>query len=154
MYKYLLGLFCLYSVNSLAPKKFPNGKIIKFNANRMDPANDLYLSNYSENEEGSSFSLYYKGSHWSDVSLDLIGFFNARNAAIAALSAGMFYDSKQPTKLNIECLSSFKGVTRRQECLFRDPLIGVFEDFAHHPSSLKETIRTVSYTHLRAHETV
>ena len=52
----------------------------------------------------------------------------------------MFYNPKQPTKLNIECLSSFKGVTRRQECLYRDPLIGVFEDFAHHPSSLKKTL--------------
>ena len=41
MYKYLLGLFCLYSVNSLAPKKFPNGKIIKFNANRIEPSKDL-----------------------------------------------------------------------------------------------------------------
>ena len=113
----------------------------------IDPSNDLYLSNYSENEGGSSFSLYYKGSYWSDVSLDLIGFFNARNAAIAALSAGMFYDSKQPTKLNIECLSSFKGVTRRQECLYRDPLIGIFEDFAHHPSSLKKIIRTFKNSH-------
>ena len=41
MYKYLLGLFCLYSVNSLSPKKFPNGKIIKFYANHKNPCKDL-----------------------------------------------------------------------------------------------------------------
>ena len=113
----------------------------------IEPTNDLYLSNYLENEEGSSFSLYYKGSLWSEVSLDLIGFFNARNAAIAAISAGMFYNPKEPTKLNIECLSTFKGVTRRQECLYRDPLLNVFEDFAHHPSSLKQTVRTFKNSH-------
>ena len=41
MYKYFVGLFCLYSINALSPKKFPNGKIIKFHSNIMTPSKDL-----------------------------------------------------------------------------------------------------------------
>ena len=42
----------------------------------------------------------------------------------------------------IESAATFKGVKRRQQKLFENSLVTVFEDFAHHPTAVKYTIES------------
>lgn len=71
------------------------------------------------------------------IPLRINGFHNALNAVgiFAALnSAGISADRLMPH------FASFEGVSRRQECIWSGGGIQVFEDFAHHPTAVRETI--------------
>ena len=70
----------------------------------------------------------------------LCGLYNARNAAIAALTAGIALNANSPTQMDLTCLKRFQGVKRRQEKLFQNKHYLIFEDFAHHPTAIKETL--------------
>jgi UDP-N-acetylmuramate: L-alanyl-gamma-D-glutamyl-meso-diaminopimelate ligase len=102
--------------------------------------NDLSLSDFEETQSGSRFTLLWKGRHWADVQTALGGFYNARNVAMAAAAAGLALYPKDPTQLDLTSLSTFQGVKRRQEVLYNAPNIRVLEDFAHHPTAVRDTI--------------
>lgn len=104
---------------------------------------DLRIDNYQDLPTGSSFKLYYKNTLWSDVSWPLSGTFNARNAAMASLGAALSIYPQNPTRFNIQSLSCFKGVQRRQDILFEDEDTLIMEDFGHHPTAIRETLRTL-----------
>jgi UDP-N-acetylmuramate: L-alanyl-gamma-D-glutamyl-meso-diaminopimelate ligase len=70
----------------------------------------------------------------------LPGLFNARNAAMAATTAGLALDPANPTSLALGALATVRGVKRRQEVLLRTPRLTVIEDFGHHPTALAETL--------------
>lgn len=108
-----------------------------------DPIADLHILNFKENPSGSSFDLCFKGNFWSKISWSLPGLFNARNAAMAALAAGWALSPKIPTALNLDVLKDFIGVKRRQELRFSSPTLTVIEDFAHHPTAVDVTLRSL-----------
>lgn len=102
----------------------------------MEKGNDLVIDDFKEGTWGSSFKLYFKGQFWTEVEWSLNGLYNARNAAIAALSAGIAINSKNPLSIDLTALKAFEGVKRRQEKLFENNELVVYEDFAHHPSAI------------------
>lgn len=102
--------------------------------------NDAVISDFRETPEGSSFTLSWKGREWGRVRWSLPGLFNARNAAMAAVSAGLLLDANDPTKLKLDALAKFQGVKRRQEVLVDRPDLVVLEDFGHHPTALSLTL--------------
>lgn len=102
--------------------------------------NDLRIVDFEENIDGSTFSLIWRSREWGRVTWKLPGLFNARNAAMAVLAVGLTLNPKDPTRIDLAPLSHFKGVKRRQEILFEDDQVIVFEDFAHHPTALEETL--------------
>lgn len=74
------------------------------------------------------------------VTMPLVGRFNARNAlgALAAASAlGVSIEQTGPT------LARFKGVKRRLEVRGVVNGITVYDDFAHHPTAVRETLEAV-----------
>jgi UDP-N-acetylmuramate: L-alanyl-gamma-D-glutamyl-meso-diaminopimelate ligase len=73
----------------------------------------------------------------------LTGLFNARNAAMAAVSAGRLLDAQDPTKLKLDALNSFQGVQRRQQVLVDRADLTVIEDFGHHPTALDLTLESL-----------
>ncbi len=105
--------------------------------------NDLRIVDFCEGVSGSAFSLVWKGREWGRVCWQLSGLFNARNAAMAALAAGLSVSPEDPTQISLESLGHFKGVKRRQEVLYEDSEVVVIEDFAHHPTALGETLRAL-----------
>lgn len=109
----------------------------------VGPLNDLRIVDFDEGVEGSTFSLVWKGLEWGRISWQLPGLFNARNAAMAALAVGLALNPLDPTQVPLSGLTHFKGVKRRQEILYEDAEIIVIEDFAHHPTALKETLRSL-----------
>ena len=105
--------------------------------------NDLRISGFEEDENGSAFDLEWKGEPWSRVSWSLPGEYNARNAAMAVLVAALVLHPKNPTSLKLSTLKNFQGVKRRQEVLFSDDRLTVVDDFAHHPTALAATLRSL-----------
>jgi UDP-N-acetylmuramate: L-alanyl-gamma-D-glutamyl-meso-diaminopimelate ligase len=105
--------------------------------------NDAVIADFQESPTGSSFTLVWKGKEWGRVKWALPGLFNARNAAMAAVSAGLLLDAQDPTKLKLEALNSFQGVQRRQQVLVDRPDLTVIEDFGHHPTALDLTLESL-----------
>ncbi len=104
--------------------------------------NDVRITNFAENEGGSSFQLRWGGALWAEVKWVQPGLFNARNAAMAACAAGLALHPDNPTQLKLESLVRFRGVKRRQEILVNTPTLKVIEDFGHHPTALVETLQS------------
>ncbi|OHE72817.1 MAG: hypothetical protein A2Y14_05970 [Verrucomicrobia bacterium GWF2_51_19] len=104
---------------------------------------DLQIRHFSENSQGSSFELYWRGQLWTRVSWSMVGLFNVRNAAMAALSAGLSIFPQNPTLLNLSALSQFQGVKKRQEVLFTDDDTVLIEDFGHHPTAIQQTLQSL-----------
>jgi UDP-N-acetylmuramate: L-alanyl-gamma-D-glutamyl-meso-diaminopimelate ligase len=74
--------------------------------------------------------------------IPLVGEFNIRNAAMA-ISAAQFYGvSLEQIR---RALQSFKGIARRQEVRGEVRGIKVIDDFAHHPTALRETLRGLQH---------
>ena len=107
------------------------------------PANDAVISDFQEFPAGSAFTLHWHGQLWGRVTWALPGLFNARNAAMAAVSAGLAINAADPTVLKLTALRTFQGVKRRQQVLLERPDRVVMEDFGHHPTALKLTLESL-----------
>ena len=84
------------------------------------------------------FAAYHDGTHWGDVVTPLAGAFNVRNCLAtigAAVAAGAERDGI------LEGLRTFKSVRRRMEVRGEVNGVVVIDDFAHHPTAVKETIQ-------------
>jgi len=82
------------------------------------------------------------GGNSTKFNASLIGQFNARNIAAAYLAcASLGADEKQlQTAVN-----NFKGLQRRQQVVL-DSEVTLIEDFAHHPTAIKEVIGALKKT--------
>lgn len=105
--------------------------------------NDAVIADFQESPTGSSFTLGWRGREWGRVRWALPGLFNARNAAVAAVSAGLLLDAGDPTKLRLDALGRFQGVRRRLQVLLDRPELTIIEDFGHHPTALDLTLESL-----------
>jgi len=75
-----------------------------------------------------------------EFEVPLVGEFNVRNAAMA-ISASRFYGISLE---NIrEALARFEGIARRQEVRGEARGVKVIDDFGHHPTAIRETLRAL-----------
>jgi UDP-N-acetylmuramate: L-alanyl-gamma-D-glutamyl-meso-diaminopimelate ligase len=84
-------------------------------------------------ESGSSFRLLD-----TVFELPMVGEYNVRNAAMA-ISAAHFYGV--PLSAIQKAVASFEGIKRRQEVRGEVRGITVIDDFGHHPTAIRETLR-------------
>jgi UDP-N-acetylmuramate: L-alanyl-gamma-D-glutamyl-meso-diaminopimelate ligase len=84
-----------------------------------------------------SFSVYREGSEWAKFSTPLIGEFNVRNCLAAIVAADAWGIEAQAIA---DALASFKSVRRRCEVRGEVNGITVIDDFAHHPTAVRETL--------------
>jgi UDP-N-acetylmuramate: L-alanyl-gamma-D-glutamyl-meso-diaminopimelate ligase len=108
----------------------------------LDDGNDLRIVDFAESPRGAEFTLMWRGKTWAKITWSLTGLYNARNAAMAALAAGLALDASDPTQLKLDPLARFRGVKRRQEARVQTPALTVIEDFGHHPTALAETLQS------------
>jgi UDP-N-acetylmuramate: L-alanyl-gamma-D-glutamyl-meso-diaminopimelate ligase len=94
---------------------------------------------------GQAFDLYVGGSSLGRFALRVPGSHNIRNAiaAIAACASG-FGASVNEARAS---LASFEGVRRRQDLLGEPGGVRVYDDFAHHPTAVDETLRALRARH-------
>src|SRR5690606_30848904 len=112
-----------------------------------NPQAHVRVDHFEEGPDGASCRLHWQDRAWTTVRWWLPGFFNARNAAMAAAAAGLVLHPSDPTKLDLSALARFRGVRRRQDVLVNRADIVVIEDFGHHPTAIRETIRSRSEEH-------
>jgi UDP-N-acetylmuramate: L-alanyl-gamma-D-glutamyl-meso-diaminopimelate ligase len=80
------------------------------------------------------------GEIWAELSLPMAGEHNALNAtAAAALAAGQGI----PAEPIVEALATFRSVRRRLEVRAEIDGITIIDDFAHHPTAIRETLRAL-----------
>jgi UDP-N-acetylmuramate: L-alanyl-gamma-D-glutamyl-meso-diaminopimelate ligase len=92
-----------------------------------------HIREVSYSPEGSDFTIL---DH--KFRTPLIGEYNVRNCAMA-ISAAHFYGV--PLDKIAEAIASFQGIKRRQEVRGTVHGITILDDFGHHPTAIRETLR-------------
>jgi UDP-N-acetylmuramate: L-alanyl-gamma-D-glutamyl-meso-diaminopimelate ligase len=98
------------------------------------------LTNLRFEDGVSRWTLLRGGEPWAELTLPVAGEHNALNAtSAAALAAG------QGVAQNaiVEALATFRSVRRRLEVRAEIDGITVIDDFAHHPTAIRETLRAL-----------
>ncbi len=95
--------------------------------------------------EGQTFDLYAGGMYAGRVALSIPGRHNVKNALAALAAAAQGYGV--PLSQAMELLPKFAGVRRRQDLLFELDGVRVYDDFAHHPTAVAETIAAMRAKH-------
>lgn len=93
-------------------------------------------------QQGSAmeWSVLRYGKPWGQFTMQLAGEHNAMNAtAAAALAAGQGV----PLASITEALASFRSVKRRLEVRAVVGGVTIIDDFAHHPTAIRETLRAL-----------
>jgi UDP-N-acetylmuramate: L-alanyl-gamma-D-glutamyl-meso-diaminopimelate ligase len=88
-------------------------------------------------EDGSQFEVLLDGKAVAEVSWSLHGGYNRMNA-LAAIAAAQH--AGVPVEVSCEALKEFKGIKRRLEVRGVVDGITVYDDFAHHPTAIEETL--------------
>jgi UDP-N-acetylmuramate: L-alanyl-gamma-D-glutamyl-meso-diaminopimelate ligase len=93
--------------------------------------------------DGVAFELTVRGDRLGHVRVPLFGAHNVQNA-LAALTAGAA--AGLTVEEMIRALAGFKGVRRRLELRGTVAGISVYDDFAHHPTAILETLRAIRWS--------
>lgn len=103
-------------------------------------SSDWEITNFTPTTQGCEFDLTSNSEHVVHISSPLSGKHNALNiASCFSILNTLKLDLNQAAK----ALEGFRGIKRRQEILFEDEHMVVMDDFAHHPTAVKETIQAI-----------
>lgn len=101
---------------------------------------DWQIRNLRHEDGKTKWEVWQHDELWSELAMQLAGEHNALNAtAAAALAAGLGINKDAIRS----ALATFKSVKRRLEV--RDVIRGItiIDDFAHHPTAIRETLRAL-----------
>ena len=120
-------------------------KIKNFHTYGTDKNSQFNIQNILQSKEFSKFDINIKlpgKKNYSikDVKIPLLGIHNIRNATVAAAVATTIGISSMVTK---QALKEFKGVQRRFNKIFTFKKAIFFDDYAHHPTEIKELLNGV-----------
>jgi UDP-N-acetylmuramate: L-alanyl-gamma-D-glutamyl-meso-diaminopimelate ligase len=101
---------------------------------------DWRIQNLRYEDGLTRWEVWHSSSLWADLEMRMAGEHNALNATAAAALAFGRGVSKEAIQ---GALASFKSVKRRLEVRAEIGGITVVEDFAHHPTAIRETLRAL-----------
>jgi len=122
------------SPDALALKKWAVSPVETFG---LDESSDWRASDISVSNAGQSFNVMHQGSLFGAMQLPLFGAHNVRNA-LAAIAVA--HTVSVPAARIAEGLAMFQGVKRRLEIYGEAAGVTVYDDFAHHPTAIAETL--------------
>ena len=96
------------------------------------------LSDVDFSGELSEFTVTREGKQWGEFQTPLIGEFNLLNCLAVVIAADAWGVSRE---VIADALRSFKNVRRRAEIRGEERGVTVIDDFAHHPTAVRETLR-------------
>jgi UDP-N-acetylmuramate: L-alanyl-gamma-D-glutamyl-meso-diaminopimelate ligase len=102
----------------------------------IDNAPDSWGATLSSND-GRRFTVRSPGGASDAVSWGQIGRHNVSNALAAVAAAS---HAGVSVTQSCQSLATFQPVQRRLQCLYRGNDIHVYDDFAHHPTAIRETL--------------
>ncbi len=88
--------------------------------------------------EETLFTVFCDGRKWGPVRSPLAGMFNVRNCLGVVAAAEILGIER---RLVVEAMAAFKSVKRRMQVRGAVNGVTVIDDFAHHPTAIRETLR-------------
>lgn len=116
------------------------GKRCDINSYGLNPDSAWYLKRFSVNPPWTSFEVYRQGRYFGSFKTRLMGRHNLVNTLAAIAAAVRLQVPGQAIK---KALETFEGVKRRQEVRGIKNGITIIDDFAHHPTAVKETVHAL-----------
>lgn len=102
--------------------------------------NDYLIRVTDGTEMMTGFQIYFRKTLLAEFATPMVGHYNILNATAAVAQAHVLGFNLDLVK---SALTSFLGVKRRQEILGEYAGVLLIEDFAHHPTAVKETIKAI-----------
>ena len=94
-------------------------------------------ANVSFGPAGTTFTILHDGAEWGAVESPLAGAFSVRNILAVIAAAESVGADRERVR---EGLRTYKSVKRRMEVRGEARGVTVIDDFAHHPTAIRETI--------------
>ncbi|MGA2649337.1 MAG: UDP-N-acetylmuramate:L-alanyl-gamma-D-glutamyl-meso-diaminopimelate ligase [Terracidiphilus sp.] len=101
---------------------------------------DWRIQNLRHVDDRSRWQVLRNNAPWADLEMHLAGEHNALNATAAAALAA---HQGIPLPAIQSAIATFKSVKRRLEVRARIAGITIIDDFAHHPTAIRETLRAL-----------
>lgn len=93
-----------------------------------------------QDDQGIVFQVIHKSIFLGEFTIKMPGEYNVHNAAaVISMAVELDWD----IELVREAIASFEGVKRRQEVIGEPRGITIVEDFAHHPTAVRETVKGI-----------
>jgi UDP-N-acetylmuramate: L-alanyl-gamma-D-glutamyl-meso-diaminopimelate ligase len=97
--------------------------------------------------ELTRFRVFCDRQEWGQFQTPLIGDFNIRNCLAVIVAADAWGIER---KAIVDALASFKSVRRRMQVRGVENGVTVIDDFAHHPTAVRETLQALRTKHATA----
>lgn len=101
---------------------------------------DYRATNLQQKNGKTSFDVSFKDQKIANFTTEMTGSYNILNATAVVAQAHIQKWDLEQTKTALE---TFQGVKRRQEILGEYGGVLLIEDFAHHPTAVKETVKAI-----------
>ena len=122
-------------VESFGPKLFTN---VETFGTSSDAKWQVRNADFSDGL--SKFEVFREGHAWGEFETPLLGEFNLLNCLAVIIAAEAWGVSRERIT---EALATFKNVKRRAEVRGERKGVVVIDDFAHHPTAVRETLRAL-----------
>jgi UDP-N-acetylmuramate: L-alanyl-gamma-D-glutamyl-meso-diaminopimelate ligase len=129
-------------VRELAPKSFAPLESFAYGDETSPPAGQphWHARDVEFSESGTRFRAFRSDKEWGEIETPLAGAFNVRNV-LAVIAAG---EAVKADRNGVrEGLRTFTSVKRRMEVRGEIRGVAVIDDFAHHPTAIRETIDAI-----------
>jgi UDP-N-acetylmuramate: L-alanyl-gamma-D-glutamyl-meso-diaminopimelate ligase len=134
-------IVCAAYPNALRIAQGTQGQVVTY-VGKEGATADYTPRHIIDGPEGASFEVVERGSVLGTARMQLSGAHNVENAlSVIAAARGLGLSFEQIAK----GLASFSGVKRRQEARGEPGGILVIDDFAHHPTAVRETIAAIRH---------
>src|SRR4051812_10512135 len=129
-------------VRELAPKSFAPVESFSYGDSTLPPAGQPHWQARAVefSESGTTFRAFRAGDEWGKVETPLAGAFNVRNVLAVIAAAESIKADRDGVR---EGLRTFASVKRRMEVRGEIRGVAVIDDFAHHPTAVRETIDAI-----------
>lgn len=123
--------------------KSSQAKVINFSLNQNHPQADWKIGSLSLQNGQWVFAVIKDNNRYDQFTLRIPGRHNVQNALVAIILSHVLGIDRGITK---KALADFQGIARRFETIGKIDDITIIDDYAHHPTEIQATIRTVQET--------
>jgi UDP-N-acetylmuramate: L-alanyl-gamma-D-glutamyl-meso-diaminopimelate ligase len=129
-------------VRELTPKSPAPVESFGYGEDLKTPANQphWHARDVEFSESGTSFRAFRSDEEWGAIDTPLAGAFNVRNVLAVIAAAESVKADRDGVR---EGLRTFASVKRRMEVRGEVRGVAVIDDFAHHPTAIRETIDAI-----------
>ena len=128
-------------VRALAPRSFAPIQYFSYDGDTpLENADGWTAAGVSFGEQGTRFTVMHNGAEWGTLEMRMTGAFSVRNA-LAVVAAASAVGAERAAIA--EAFRTYKSVKRRMEVRGEAGGVLVIDDFAHHPTAVRETMAAV-----------